>query len=107
MHLLAHLGLLKTEMTDFPPTPSFTSICEIFALPYTGRLKKVLLSGVTYFLPIFVFTLSRFSGPDYLGAWNRLFRTEPSCMGHYGEYPRGSVSLVSHSRTWFVFAPKR
>ena len=35
MHLLAHLGLLKTEVTDFPPTHSYISICEILALQYT------------------------------------------------------------------------
>ena len=25
-------------------------------------------------LPVFVFALSQFSGPDYLGAWNRLVK---------------------------------
>ena len=48
----------------------------------TGRLKKwlqapsPLLSPVSFRF-IFVFVLPRFSGPDYLGAWNRLLGMKP------------------------------
>ena len=32
------------------------------------------------FLPYFVFPLSQFSGPDYLGAWNRLQQLDLGCL---------------------------
>ena len=44
---------------------------------------------------MFVFALSRFSGPDYLGAWNRLLEEEQrwSPRDIYGFEVKMSISL--------------
>ena len=47
MHLLALLGIVHTEITDFP-TLSYTSTYEIWPPVYIGSLKNVLLSGEAF-----------------------------------------------------------
>ena len=75
-------SLWVTGMTHFE---SVDLICQIWPIrgytrgwyTGTGRLKKWLQAPPPLLSPvssrfIFVFVLSQFSGPDYLGAWNRL-----------------------------------
>ena len=47
MHLLALLGLVHTEIIDFP-TLSYTSTYEIWPPVYIKSLKKVPLSGEAF-----------------------------------------------------------
>jgi len=47
MHLLALLGLVHTEITDFR-TLSYTSTYEIWPPVYIGSLKRVPLSGEAF-----------------------------------------------------------
>ena len=73
----------------FTPPLSVDIICQIWPIrgytwrwyTGTGRLKKWLQAQPPLLSPVssrftFVFALSQFSGPNYLGAWNRLLPQE-------------------------------